>query len=104
MLVRKKPVEVHAELFDGSMDRAMTLARVVKGQAGLYAGQQEQPDRAERELWYIEIPTLEGTMRADAGDWIIKGVQGEFYPCKPAVFHRTYDIVDVDDDEMVRFA
>lgn len=36
------------------------------------------------------IKTLEGTMRADAGDYIIKGIKGEFYPCKPDIFKLTY--------------
>lgn len=39
------------------------------------------------------IPTLEGEMRASPGDWIIKGVQGEFYPCKPDIFAATYEEV-----------
>jgi hypothetical protein len=39
----------------------------------------------------IEIITLEGVMRADPGDWIIRGVQGEFYPCKPDIFEATYE-------------
>ena len=43
---------------------------------------------------YVEIETLEGTMRADGGDYIIKGVAGEFYPCKPDIFHATYDEVE----------
>lgn len=38
------------------------------------------------------IPTLEGKMRASAGDWIIQGVNGEFYPCKPDVFDATYEV------------
>jgi hypothetical protein len=38
----------------------------------------------------LEIDTLEGTMRADYGDWIIQGVSGEFYPCKPEIFRATY--------------
>ena len=42
---------------------------------------------------FIAIDTLEGTMDASAGDWIIKGVQGEFYPCKPDIFAATYDAV-----------
>lgn len=42
---------------------------------------------------YYEIETLEGTMRADHGDWIIKGVNGEFYPCKPDIFAKTYEAV-----------
>jgi len=40
---------------------------------------------------YIYIKTLEGEMRADINDWIIKGVNGEFYPCKPDIFAKTYD-------------
>jgi len=37
------------------------------------------------------IPTLEGDMYASEGDWIIKGVKGEFYPCKPDIFEMTYE-------------
>lgn len=44
----------------------------------------------------LEIETLEGTMTADVGDWIIKGVNGEFYPCKPDIFEKTYDLKDED--------
>jgi hypothetical protein len=40
---------------------------------------------------YLDIRTLEGTMRADEGDWIIRGVKGEHYPCKPDVFAVTYE-------------
>lgn len=44
---------------------------------------------------YIEltIPTLEGNHIAKHGDWIIKGVNGEFYPCKPDIFEKTYELV-----------
>jgi hypothetical protein len=41
-----------------------------------------------------EIETLEGTMRADVGDYIITGVKGERYPCKPDIFEATYEAVD----------
>lgn len=41
----------------------------------------------------IAIDTLEGTMFADPNDWIIRGVQGEFYPCKPDIFEVTYEAV-----------
>lgn len=41
----------------------------------------------------IAIQTLEGEMWADIGDWIIKGVKGEFYPCKPDIFEQTYEEV-----------
>lgn len=43
---------------------------------------------------YCVISTLEGVMRGDYGDYIIKGVQGEIYPCKPDIFEATYDAVD----------
>lgn len=41
----------------------------------------------------MSIKTLEGTTRADFGDWIIRGVKGEFYPCKPDIFAATYEAV-----------
>ena len=53
----------------------------------------------KRELFGVEgddilIHTLEGVMRANPGDWIIRGVKGEFYPCKPDIFAATYDPSD----------
>lgn len=44
------------------------------------------------------IRTLEGDMTAKIGDWIIKGVQGEFYPCKPDIFEETYEAVVYGDE------
>jgi hypothetical protein len=41
----------------------------------------------------VEIKTLEGTMVANPGDWIIRGVKGELYPCKPDIFEATYERV-----------
>lgn len=42
----------------------------------------------------IEINTLEGTMLANIGDYVIKGINGEFYPCKPDIFEKTYEKVE----------
>ena len=42
----------------------------------------------------MEIETLEGKIKADKGDWIIKGVKGELYPCKPDVFEMTFEKVE----------
>ena len=42
----------------------------------------------------LDIKTLEGTMRADVGDWVIQGVKGELYPCKPDIFAATYEAVE----------
>ena len=44
----------------------------------------------------FEIPTLEGVMEAQEGDWIIRGVQGEFYPCKPDIFAQSYELAKED--------
>ena len=43
---------------------------------------------------HIEIKTLEGTMRGDMGDYIIRGINGEIYPCKPDIFLATYESVE----------
>lgn len=42
----------------------------------------------------VEIPTLEGVMIGNLGDWIIRGVNGELYPCKPDIFEKTYEKVE----------
>lgn len=47
--------------------------------------------KARTVLAGIEIETLEGVHLANSGDWIIKGVKGEFYPCKPEIFEMTYE-------------
>lgn len=39
----------------------------------------------------LDIPTMEGVMTANPNDWIIRGVKGEFYPCKPDIFEATYE-------------
>jgi hypothetical protein len=85
MKFRKKPVVIEAMLFDG-----MNIVAVC--QWLLSHGQQFEPG-----IDGIGIVTLEGTMLAQSGDWIIRGVAGEFYPCKPGIFADTYE--KVDDDE-----
>jgi hypothetical protein len=44
---------------------------------------------------FLFIGTLEGVHRADPGDWIIRGIQGELYPCKPDIFAATYEMVQL---------
>ena len=77
---RKKPVVVEAMRWDGTLGSAADIQTWSEGQT-VYA----------LDLDYLAIATLEGTMRAVKGDWIIKGVQGEFYPCKPDIFAMTYE-------------
>ena len=45
---------------------------------------------------YVWIRTLEGDMKASKGDWVIKGISGEFYPCKPDIFEMTYEKVETE--------
>jgi hypothetical protein len=54
---------------------------------------QEWCDGQQHPVEGIFINTLEGKMTANFGDWIIKGVNGEFYPCKPDIFEKTYELV-----------
>ena len=44
--------------------------------------------------FHVEIETLEGTMRGDYGDWLIRGISNELYPCKPVIFEATYEPVN----------
>lgn len=58
----------------------------------------KKPVVIEAEQWWGHSPaaieTLEGTMYASPGDWIITGIKGERYPCKPDIFEATYEAVD----------
>lgn len=76
---RKKPVEIEAVQFTG--DNHDDVLAWMGARAAFTHGQE----------FFIE--TLEGDMRAAPGDWIIRGVQGEFYPCKPDIFEATYEAV-----------
>jgi hypothetical protein len=85
-LYRKRPVTVEArQLIDDLASHASIAAWIEAG-----SGHAEIPF-AEPCL-YIE--TLEGRMRAGIGDWVIKGVKGEFYPCKDDIFEATYEPAD----------
>ena len=48
--------------------------------------------------WEVWIETLEGTLNVSDGDWIITGIKGESYPCKPDVFEATYELAEKEDD------
>lgn len=82
---RKKPVEIDAVEFTGAnhLQIMLTWTREVSVHAA-----EMRTDRHD-----LVISTLEGEMRANPGDWIICGVQGEFYPCKPDIFAATYEPV-----------
>lgn len=83
MKYRKRPIEVHAILFDFEdwVENRPLYPMVT--------------DRAFSPMInpYPVIHTLEGYMHVSDGDWIIKGVEGEYYPCKPEIFKKTYEEV-----------
>lgn len=81
-LYRKKPVVIEAFLWTGDVDQAEDPVWIVEAiKTGKVIIVED----------ILQIETLEGVMQAQKGDWIIKGVQGEIYPCKPDIFEQTYE-------------
>lgn len=79
---RKKPVVIDAIIWDGDATTANN-----------FLGEHYTVDwEYEQGTGNIIIPTLEGNMIGQKGDYIIKGVKGEFYPCKPDIFEATYEV------------
>jgi len=88
MRFRKKPVVIEAFLL------TRRFADVVVDWVGRENIANFNLGEFAEDSCYVEIKTLEGTMTANEGDWIIKGIKGEFYPCKPDIFEATYEAVD----------
>lgn len=84
---RKKPVVIEAAIL--TPDNARKVAKWSGGEM-LSMPNADNP-WGRRGPIGITIQTLEGKMIAEFGDYIIKGIQGEFYPCKPAIFKESYD-------------
>ena len=82
MKYRKKPVVIEAVQFFDNTDCLSELSDFM-GEIRVYYVFSSKPT--------IKIETLEGTMYASEEDYIIKGVNGEFYPCKPDIFLKTYE-------------
>lgn len=96
----KRPVTIEAIQFDGSAESASAICRWAN--SGDEAAGHDDPtvsyttsggDGLARDM---VVWTLEGDMLASPGDWIIKGVKGEFYPCKPEIFELTYQDAQED--------
>lgn len=83
---RKKPVEIEAIQFEDTPEVLSELSDFINNQ-------DLRVDYKDPENPVIKIETLEGVMKASVGDYIIKGVNGEFYPCKPDIFNKTYEEV-----------
>lgn len=86
MKYRKKPVVIDAMHFKTNNDDGTCMKEIenwVFAEGGEITNNNTD----------FKIETLEGIMTANVGDWIIKGVNGEFYPCKPDIFEKTYELV-----------
>ncbi|KEI18254.1 hypothetical protein [Clostridium haemolyticum] len=84
---RKKPVEIEAMQFVGDFASYNKIKEFAKENIEIKGMGTTGPIA-------LIIKTLEGDMLANTGDYIIKGVNGEFYPCKPDIFEKTYERVD----------
>ncbi|MFI1677023.1 hypothetical protein [Streptomyces sp. NPDC020607] len=99
---RKKPVEIDAAQWDGTAEGATQIIQWILANGGTATYTCSDPDRCAETggdtPHSIGIPTLEGTMQADLGDWIIREPfptdDRKFYPCKPGIFAATYDPAD----------
>lgn len=83
---KKRPVVIEAEQFAVYTQYEAPLSINLNGV--------QYPIYRDQKGAHIFIPTLEGNMRANNLDWIIKGVNGEFYPCKPDIFEKTYEEIN----------
>jgi hypothetical protein len=109
---RKKPVVIEAMQFDGSQESASAIETWASSREVLRAFEDSRgwwlEGASSREVlrafedsrgWWLEIYTLEsqrGPLVGQKDDWIIRGVKGEFYPCKPDIFAATYEPADSD--------
>ena len=85
MKYRKKPIEIEAIQFDGYNHdeiKEWSNGKVVSAKPW-------KPNYG-----WLEVTTLEGVMDINVGDFVIKGIEGEFYPCKESIFFKTYEAVE----------
>lgn len=90
MKFRKKPVIIEAIRYTGNNLREVIDFTGLNESAQKWTWEEYEKVVAEDGL---KIFTLEGKMSADIGDWIIRGVKSELYPCKPDIFELTYEVV-----------
>jgi len=97
---RKKPVIIEARRNEGTAESIDAILAWIASETNDFADLPSDGQYVHSgigvvpALGTIDIPTLEGTMTASPGDWIIQGVAGEFYPCKPDIFEATYEYYD----------
>jgi hypothetical protein len=78
----KRPIQIEAVQWDGENIEEVTRLQLEGSPVLTFSGDN------------VLVETREGTMMADLGDWIIRGIAGEIYPCKPEIFEATYEPVE----------
>lgn len=94
MKFRKKPVEIEAVQLNWKNWNAVCELASGKELVAEYSDEFSGTCGEAGQYIQCRIPTLEGVMLAKHGDWIIKGVNGEIYPCKPDIFAKTYEQIN----------
>lgn len=87
---KKKPVVIDAVRFSGSSTHVEHI------ETWMATGEYIEPELIACDITDMHISTLEGVMTVKPGDYIVKGIKGEFYPCKPDIFEEMYDEVEND--------
>ncbi|MFK5257413.1 hypothetical protein [Propionibacterium freudenreichii] len=97
-LYRKRPLIIKARQLDGSTANDYDIFLWIEGCVGSFCPFSEETPTSGVSIdpsdGSFMIATLEGVMHARRGDWIIRGVAGEFYPCRDDIFHATYEPVE----------
>ncbi len=94
MKFRKKPVVIEAHQYDGDWQEALDWCMSVSSGSNGLESTGLMVDNGK-----LSVKTLEGVMKVGYLDWIICGVNGEFYPCKPDIFEKTYERVEESNDK-----
>lgn len=96
MRFRKKPVVIEAVRYVGGNDRDGYRFAEMQPQwlSDAFHLQPGHPGAVWRTISALNIGTLEGSLTVSPGDWIIRGISGELYPCKPYIFDATYEPED----------
>ena len=102
-IYRKRPVLVEAIEWRGNYPSSMEIKDFVGKKNAKFEVIRERVPKYNIPEWLdLKIHTLEGDMQAEIGDYIIKGVNGEFYPCKPAIFEKIYEKVSKKKEASLR--
>ncbi len=97
MKYRKKPVEVEAFRLGIDYIPDWFMEKVTSNEVTIHRIPFDESRANNYGQMWCEIKTLEGVMKAYEGDYIIKGVKGEIYPCKSDIFNQTYEVVGGSD-------